>query len=458
MNPEQNRDGTGKPTSPPHSEVVVIGAGFAGLEVAKGLGRAGIETTVIDRHNHHLFQPLLYQVATAALSATDIAEPIRKVLRRQKSVRVLFGEVAGIDTKAREVVMTCGHRLGYRYLVLASGAGHGYFGRDEWAQWAPGLKTIEDARHIRSQLLLTFERAERTADPAERQRLLSIAIVGGGPTGVELAGAIAELSRFTLARDFRSIKPEATRVTLVEAGPRLLSGFSEGASAFARARLERLGVHVRTGEAVEDVGPTAIIIAGQEVPVGLVIWAAGVTASPLAGQLGETDRAGRIAVDETLAVRDQTDVFALGDVADFTGEDGKPLPGLAQVAKQQGLHLGRALAAHIRNGDPPARFRYHGRGNTAIVGRHAAVFEQGRFKVKGWFAWLAWAVIHVYLLVGFQHRFLVSAQWLWRYLTYDRGARLITGDYVETEDPASAPLPKDRLRPRPPIANADDRA
>jgi NADH:ubiquinone reductase (H+-translocating) len=253
------------------SDVVVVGAGFGGLEVAKALGRAGIETTVIDRHNHHLFQPLLYQVATAALSATDVAEPIRKVLRRQKSVQVLFAEVTEIDTQAREVRMTCGHRVGYRYLVLASGAGHGYFGHNEWAQWAPGLKTIEDARHIRSQLLLTFERAERTTDPAERERLLSIAIIGGGPTGVELAGAIAELSRYTLARDFRSIDPQATRITLIEAGPRLLSAFSEESSDYAKARLERLGVRVRTNDAVEHVGPTLINVAGQDLPTGMVI-------------------------------------------------------------------------------------------------------------------------------------------------------------------------------------------
>jgi NADH:ubiquinone reductase (H+-translocating) len=417
------------------SDVVIIGAGFAGLEVAKELGGAGIKTTVIDRHNHHLFQPLLYQVATAALSATDVAEPIRKVLRGRESVQVLFGEVSEIDTAAREVRLTCGLGVGYRYLVLASGAGHGYFGHDEWAQWAPGLKTIEDARHIRSQLLLTFERAERTDDPSERRRLLNVAIIGGGPTGVELAGAIAELSHYTLARDFRSINPKATTITLVEAGPRLLSGFSEDISAYARERLERLGVQVRTGQAVEDVKPTSIGIAGQEMPVGLVIWAAGVAASPLARQLGETDKAGRIAIDRDLTVRDQENVFALGDVAVFIDEHGKPLPGLAQVAKQQGGHLGRSLAAHIKRGAPLAAFRYNSRGNTAIVGRHAAVFEQGRLKVKGWFAWLAWALIHVYLLVGFQHRFLVSMQWLWRYLTYDRGARLIAGDYVEAPDP-----------------------
>ncbi|ETX28979.1 FAD-dependent pyridine nucleotide-disulfide oxidoreductase [Roseivivax isoporae LMG 25204] len=433
------------------SDVVVIGAGFAGLEVAKGLGRAGIATTVIDRHNHHLFQPLLYQVATAALSATDVAEPIRKILRRQKSVSVLFGEVARIDTAARQVHMTCGERVSYRHLVLASGAEHGYFGHDEWAQWAPGLKTIEDARHIRSQLLLTFERAERTTDEAERRRLLSIAIVGGGPTGVELAGSIAELSRYTLASDFRSIEPTATRITLVEAGPRLLSGFSTDMSDYARARLERLGVEVRTNEAVEDVGPTSVRIAGEDVPTGLVIWAAGVAASPLARQLGPTDRAGRITVDETLAVPGTDGLYALGDVAHLADADGRPLPGLAQVAKQQGVHLGRSLAAHITTGAAPTPFRYNGRGNTAIVGRHAAVFEQGRLKVKGWIAWFAWAVIHVYLLVGFQHRFLVSMQWLWRYLTYDRGARLIAGDYVETPDPAAPPAPRDRQRtPTPP--------
>ena len=292
----------------------------------------------------------------------------------------------------------------------------------------------------------------------ERQRLLSVAIIGGGPTGVELAGAIAELSRYTLARDFRNINLKAARITLVEAGPWLLSGFSEDISAYATARLERLVVRVRTGQAVEDVGPTSISIAGQEEPVGLVIWAAGVSASPLARQLGETDSAGRIAVDECLAVRSHANVFALGDVAVFAGEDGTPLPGLAQVAKQQGIHLGGSLAAHIRSGDPLQPFRYNSRGSTAIVGRHAAVFEQGRFKVRGWFAWLAWAVIHVYLLVGFQHRFMVSMQWLWRYLTYDRGARLIAGDYVEVEYPVTAPLPRDRLRAAVPDAGGATQA
>jgi NADH dehydrogenase len=427
----QTTHGMEPDTSPSNlhrATVVIIGAGFAGLEVARQLGRAGIDTIVIDRRNHHLFQPLLYQVATAALSATDIAEPVRRVLRAFRSVRVLYGEVSSIDTGEREIRTRCGMAVQYCQLVVASGATHSYFGHEEWAQWAPGLKTIEDARHIRSQLLLTYEMAELTTGAAERRRLLSVAIVGGGPTGVELAGSIAELSRYTLARDFRSIDPRFTRITLVEAGPRLLPAFSQELADYAMQRLERLGVNVRLDQKVEDVGPGSIKIAGQIEPVGFTLWAAGVSASPLARQLGHTDRAGRVPVDETLAVRSLPDVFALGDVAACPGEDGKPLPGLAQVAKQQGIHLGKSLAANISKGRPLEPFRYKSRGNTAIVGRHAAVFEKGRFKAKGWFAWIAWAIIHVYLLVGFEHRFLVSMQWLWRYLTYERGARLIASE------------------------------
>lgn len=416
----------GADTAEPH--VVVIGAGFAGLEVAKAMGRAGIPTTVIDRRNHHLFQPLLYQVATAALSATDVAVPIRRILRRHASVRVLFGEVARIDAAARAVHLDAGQTIRYSHLVLASGAGHGYFGHDEWARWAPGLKTIEDARHIRSQLLLAFERAERSSDPVERDRLLQIAIIGGGPTGVEMAGAIAELSRHTLQRDFRSIDPGSARITLVEAGARLLSGFDPALSDYAAARLRRLGVTLRIGEAVEEIGPGTITIAGVAQPVGMVVWAAGVAASPLAAQLGATDRAGRIAVRPTLEVADRVGVFALGDVALLEGPDGRPLPGLAQVAQQQGIHLGRGLAAHLTSGTALEPFRYAPRGNTAIVGRHAAVFEHRGLRMRGWPAWMLWAIVHVYLLVGFQNRMLVSAQWLWRYLTYERGARLIAGD------------------------------
>jgi len=415
------------------SEVVIIGAGFAGLEVAKALGRAGIATTLVDRSNHHLFQPLLYQVATAALSAVDVAEPIRKILRDYKSVRVVFGEASRVDLSRKQVELSNGQAIEFRYLVLASGATHGYFGRDEWGRWAPGLKTMEDARKIRSRLLLTFERAEQTDDPMEQERLLTIAIIGGGPTGVEMAGAIAELCRFTLARDFRSIAPEAAKIMLVEAGPRLLSGFSPEASTYARTRLERLGVSVSLGQAVDHVDARSISIAGTEMPVGLVVWAAGVSASPLARQLGETDKAGRIAVNQLLQVSGCGDVFAIGDVATFLDENQRALPGLAQVAKQQGIHLGRGLSSLILAGEPLRPFQYRSRGNTAIVGRHAAVFELGSFKIRGWSAWLSWAIIHVYLLVGFQNRLFVSLRWLWRYLTYERGARLIAGDFMDSD-------------------------
>jgi len=426
----------------PGQRVLILGAGFAGLEVAKALGRAGVPATVVDRHNHHLFQPLLYQVATAALSATDVAEPIRRILRREKSVDVVFGEVSGIDTGERRVRLTCGATLDYDYLVVATGSVPGYFGHDDWAAWAPGLKSIEDARDIRSQLLLTFERAEREADPRERERLLTVAVIGGGPTGVELAGAIAELTHYTLAQDFRRISTATTRINLIEAGPRLLPAFSDELAAYARERLERLGVEVHTGQPVEAVTPTAVRLAGRNIPTGMVIWAAGVKPSPLARLLGAP---GGIPVDATMAVAGLERVFALGDIAALPGEDGRPLPGLAQVAKQQGRHLGRTLAAHVQSGAQLAPFRYRSRGNTAIIGRHAAIYEYNRINLKGWPAWATWAVVHVYLLVGFQHRLIVSVQWLWRYLTYDRGARLIAGDYAEAEQPAP-PVAVGRLK------------
>jgi NADH dehydrogenase len=413
------------------ARIVVIGGGFGGIEVAKALGKAGLPVTLVDRQNHHLFQPLLYQVATAALSAPDVAEPVRKILRRYESVQVLLGEVTGIDLQSRTITLEHGASQGFDILVLASGASHGYFGHDDWAPHAPGLKTLADARHIRAKSLLAFELAERETDPAEQQRLITMVVVGGGPTGVELAGSLAELSRYTLARDFRNIRPQNARIMLVEAGPRVLPAFSEAASRFARDRLERLGVEVLTDTAVEDIGDGRIRLGGREMPVGVVLWAAGVAASPLARMLGaETDRAGRVFVDDTLAVRGLANVFVLGDAAHLAGENGKPLPGLAQVAKQQGIHLGRSLARHLLKGEPLRPFRYRGRGNTAIIGRNAAVFEQGRFSLRGRLAWFAWALIHVYLLVGFEHRMLVSMQWLWRYLTYERGARLVTDDYV----------------------------
>jgi len=409
------------------SGVVIVGAGFAGLEAAKVLGRAGVRVTLVDRQNHHLFQPLLYQVATAALSAPDIAEPIRAILRPYDSVQVLLGEVVGIDPAARLVHFSHGAQLRYDYLLLASGARTGYFGKDHWAAVAPGLKTIEDARLLRARLLWNFELAERCQDPEEQERLLTIAVIGGGPTGVEVAGSVAELSRYTLVRDFRRIRPEKARILLLEGGPRLLAGFSEKLSDYALARLQRLGVSVHLGEMVDDITGSSLSIDGHRIAAGLVVWAAGVEPSPLGALLGVSlDRAGRVPVDSCLRVRELSNVFVMGDLALCLDGDGQPLPGLAQVAKQQGRHLGRTLAAHIRSGEALRPFVYRNRGNTAIIGRHAAVYETGRFRMTGWLAWMLWAIVHVYLLAGFPNRVIVSFNWLWRYLTYQRGARLIS--------------------------------
>ncbi len=426
----------------PH--VVVVGAGFGGLAVASELGGTNIRVTVIDRRNYHLFVPLLYQVATAALSPADIAEPIRRILSRHSNVDVVLGEVTGIDTEGRTVRLADGGVVGYDWLVLATGSTFNYFGHDEWASLAPGLKTLEDARRIRTRLLSAFEKAEMSEDPEHRKALMTIAVIGGGPTGVEMAGSVAELARHTLARDFRRIDPRSARVVLVEAGPRVLGTFPEPLSDFALRALKRLGVEVLTDTPVRSVEPGGIAVEDRFIPAATVVWGAGVSASPAGTWLGaETDRAGRIRVNSDLSIPGLKDVFALGDTALAAGDDGKPLPGLAQVAKQQGEYLGRALAARILRGETPEPFRFHNRGNTAIVGRNAAVFDFGRWQLKGWFAWVLWAIVHVYLLVGFEKRLRVSMQWLWRYLTYERGARLITGDVqdgpVAADDRASRP-------------------
>jgi len=408
------------------NRVVVIGAGFAGIEVARGLGKAGIPVTLIDRQNHHLFQPLLYQVATAALSPADIAEPIRKMLRGCPNVEVILGEVTGIDRTAKTVSLADGKSFTWDWLVVATGATHSYFGHDEWSEYAPGVKSIEDARRIRSHLLLTFERAEINNDPAEQKRLMTIAVIGGGPTGVELAGSIAELAHYTLAKDFHRIRPETAIVLLLEAGPRLLTAFPENLADYAARKLAKLGVTVRTNTPVQRINAHSITAKGEDIPVGFAIWAAGVMASPLGRLLGvPLDRAGRVAVNPDLAVPGLENIYVLGDLAIALDENGKPLPGLAQVAKQEGQYLGRELAKKILKGETPEPFVFHNRGNTAIIGRNAAVFDFGWWRIKGWFAWTLWALIHVYLLVGFQHRVLVAIQWLWRYITYEQGSRLI---------------------------------
>ena len=399
--------------------------------MARALGRAKMPVALIDRQNYHLFQPLLYQVATAALSPADIAEPIRKILRRYRSAQVILGEVERIDRDAREVVLREGRRVAYDVLVLATGATHSYFGHPEWERSAPGLKTITDARLIRSEILRCFEEAEITEDAAERERLMTFAVVGGGPTGVEMAGAIAELARYVLAKDFRNIRPERAKVLLIEAGPRLLTAFPESLAAYAETRLKKLGVTVLLNSPVMPLSREAIHVGGQTLAVGATIWAAGVAASPAANWIGvETDKAGRIRVAPDLSVPGLADTFAIGDITVALDEHGRPLPGLAQVAKQEGVYLGRALARRLPRPFPP--FRYHSRGNTAVIGRNAAIFDfGGGWELKGWIAWFFWAFIHIYLLVGFEHRLLVSVQWLWRYFTYEQGARLIVDETRE---------------------------
>jgi NADH dehydrogenase len=414
-------------SEPPH--VVIVGAGFGGLACAKELGKAAARVTVVDRRNYHLFVPLLYQVATAALSPADIARPIRRILGRCRNMDVVLGEVVGIDSGARIVTLRDGATLRYDRLVVATGSEYFYFGHPEWAPHAPGPLTLEDARRIRTRLLTSFERAETSRDPAEQEALMTVAIVGGGPTGVEMAGAVAELTRHALARDFRRIDPRHARIVLIEAGPRLLPAFPEPLADYARTALERLGVTVITGEAVETIDAHGIAVAGKRIAARTVIWGAGAKASPAAAWLGvPADRAGRIAVNPDLSVAGLSGVYVLGDTALAKGGDGTPLPALAQVAAQQGRHLGRALRANLENGKPLPPFKFHNRGNTAIVGRHAAVFDFGWTQLKGRFAWLLWALIHVYLLVGFDNRLRVTLQWIWAYITYERGARLIMGD------------------------------
>jgi NADH dehydrogenase len=409
--------------------VVIVGAGFGGLACARALGGKPVQVTIVDRRNYHLFVPLLYQVATAALSPADIARPIRRILGRYDNIEVVLGELAGADVAAHEIRLADGRTLAYDKLVVATGSDYSYFGHPEWAALAPGPRTLEDARRIRVRLLTAFERAEASHDAAEQDALMTIVIVGGGPTGVEMAGAVAELTRHALARDFHRIDPRRARIILVEAGPRLLSGFPQKLSDYAKTALERLGVTAVLNEAVQAIDAGGVMVAGRRIEARTVIWGAGIRASPAAGWLGVTlDRAGRLPLNPDLSVQGAADVYALGDMAHAPDENGTALPALAQVAAQQGAHLGKALAVHLADGRPIPPFRFRNRGNTAIVGRHAAVFDFGWAQLKGRFAWFLWALIHVYLLVGFDNRLRVTLQWLWAYITYERGARLIMSD------------------------------
>ncbi|MBV9558286.1 MAG: NAD(P)/FAD-dependent oxidoreductase [Pseudolabrys sp.] len=402
--------------------IVIVGAGFAGLACAKGLAGTDAQVTLIDRRNYHLFVPLLYQVATAALSPADIARPIRRILGRDRNVETMLGDVVAIDTAAKQVKVADGAVLPYDTLVVATGSQYSYFGHPEWQKFAEGPRTLDEARRIRARILTAFEKAESTSDPAERERLMTIIIVGGGPTGVEMAGAVGELTQHALVRDFRNIDPRKARVLLVEAGPRLLASFPQHLADYAVKALERLGVAVVTGQPVEDIDASGAMVGGKRIDAGTVIWGAGVQASALGKLLGvELDRAGRVAVNGDLSVRGLKDVYALGDLSLALDANGQPLPALAQVAKQQGEYLAKVLS---KPGEVSA-FRFNNRGNTAVIGRNAAVFDFGRFQIKGRLAWLMWALIHVYLLVGFENRLQVVTHWIWNYLTYERGARLI---------------------------------
>lgn len=419
-------------TFPPRPcRVVIVGAGFGGLWAAKALGDTAVDVTLIDRRNHHLFQPLLYQVATAGLSPADIAAPIRGIVGRYKNITVLMGNVAAIDAAARVVRMD-GKDIPYDHLVIATGARHAYFGHDEWERHAPGLKTIEDATEIRKRILLAFERAEGECDPLARARGMTLAVVGGGPTGVEMAGAIAELTKRALAKDFRNIDPRAARIVLIEAGARLLPTFPEELSASAKRQLERLGVEVCLGAAVTKVDAEGVEIGAERIASSTVIWAAGVAASS-AGRWIETerDRAGRIKVNPDLTVPGHPEIFAIGDIALASGPDGKPLPGVAPVAKQQGDYVGRVIRARFAGHPEIGPFRYRNYGNLATIGRKAAVADFGWLRLRGFVAWVVWSVAHIYFLIGFRNRLAVALDWLWAYFTFQRGARLITGEVTE---------------------------
>ena len=415
-----------QPRPAPLHRVVIVGAGFGGLQAAHRLKGVPVQITLIDRRNHHLFQPLLYQVATASLATSEIAWPIRHLLRDRPEVTTLFATVSGVDASAKRVLLDDGDALPYDTLVLATGARHAYFGHDEWEPFAPGLKTLEDATTLRRRILVAFERAERETDPQRRAALLTFVIVGAGPTGVELAGTIAELARDTLPPDFRNIDTHDARVVLVEAGPRVLAGFADDLSAYAQRALESLGVEIVLGQPVTECSVDGVVYGGNRLAAKTLIWAAGVRASPAAEWLGAAaDRAGRLQVEPDLTVPNHPDIFAIGDTVAINGPDGKPVPGIAPAAKQQGVYVADTIKARLR-GETLAPFRYQHAGSLAQIGKRKAVIDFGRFKLRGTIAWWIWGIAHIYFLIGLRNRLSVAISWLWIHARDQRAARLIT--------------------------------
>jgi NADH dehydrogenase len=409
----------------PH-RVVIVGAGFGGLETTYRLAGAPVEITLIDRRNHHLFQPLLYQVATASLATSEIAWPIRYLLRDRREVTTLFATVTGVDAAAHRVLLDDDNTLPYDTLVLATGARHAYFGHDEWEPFAPGLKTLEDATTLRRRILVAFERAERERDPKRRAARMTFVIIGGGPTGVELAGTIVELARSTLPRDFRHIDTSKAHVVLIEAGPRLLAGFADELSAYAQRSLEKIGVEVMLGQPVTDCNREGVVYGGNRLDAKTIIWAAGVRASPAAEWLGApADRAGRLQVEPDLTVPGHPDIFAIGDTVTISAWNGQPVPGIAPAAKQQGRHVAATIRTRL-SGGKTVPFRYKHAGSLAQIGKRLAVIDFGRIKLRGTIAWWVWGIAHIYFLIGLRHRLSVALSWLWIYARDQRPARLIT--------------------------------
>ena len=426
---------TPAPASPQPHHVVVIGAGFGGLEAVHRLAGAPVRITVIDRRNHHLFQPLLYQVATASLATSEIAWPVRHLLRNRPEVTTLLASVIGIDTEARQVRLDDGTALAYDTLVIAAGARHAYFGHDDWEPYAPGLKTLEDATRIRRRILVAFERAERESDPGRRDALLTFVIIGAGPTGVELAGTIAELARVTLPKEFRNIDTRQTRVVLIEAGPRVLPAFAEDLSAYAHAALERLGVEVVLGHPVSECTREGVFYDGRHLAAATIIWAAGVQASPAAHWLdAPADRAGRVKVEPDLTVPGHPEIFVIGDTAAVLDAEGRPVPGIAPAAKQQGRYVASVIRARLAGRLAPGPFRYSHAGSLATIGKRLAVIDFGRIKLRGALAWWIWGLAHIYFLIGVRNRLSVAMTWLWIHTRAQRGSRLITQGSAEAKD------------------------